>query len=69
MPAPGIYRVEYAGGMLAKADLRDVVFAARAQERVDLIGNARSHGSSEGKLPAAEALGLVPAFHGDPSAR
>jgi alanyl aminopeptidase len=63
--AKGYYRVEYAGGMLAKLTSGDVVSRLGAQERVDLIGNARAM-AAEGKLPAAEALGLVPAFHGDP---
>jgi len=63
--AMGYYRVEYAGGMLAKLTSGDVVSRLSASERVDLIGNARAMADG-GKLPAAEALGLVPAFHADP---
>jgi len=63
--ARGYYRVEYAGGMLAKLTNGDVVSRLSAPERVDLIGNARTM-ADEGKLPEAEALSLVAAFHDDP---
>jgi alanyl aminopeptidase len=63
--AKGYYRVEYAGGMLPKLASGDVVARLTAPERVDLIGNARAM-AGEGKLPEAEALSLVPAFHDDP---
>ena len=63
--AKGYYRVEYAGGMLAKLTSGDVASRLGATERVDLIGNARAM-AAEGKLPVAEALNLVPAFHDDP---
>jgi alanyl aminopeptidase len=63
--AMGYYRVDYAGGMLAKLTSGDVIARLNASERVDLIGNARAM-TVEGKLPEAEALRLVPAFHGDP---
>jgi alanyl aminopeptidase len=63
--AMGYYRVEYAGGMLAKLTSGDVVSRLSAPERVELIGNARAM-ADDGKLPAAEALSLVTAFHADP---
>ncbi len=63
--AKGYYRVDYQGDLLAKLTAGDVEHRLTAPERVDLMGNAEAL-SGAGKLPAADALGLVATFHNDP---
>src|SRR5580704_5899002 len=62
--AQGYYEVDYRGG-LGPALTAHASKSLTAAERVDLIGNA-SDMSVAGKLPAADALNLVEAFHNDP---
>ena len=62
--AVGYYLVDYRGG-LQPALTANASKSLTAAERVDLIGNA-SDMSRSGKLPAADALALVAAFHEDP---
>ena len=62
--AQGYYQVDYRGD-LGKALRSDAAQSLSAAERVDLIGNAADIAQA-GKLPAADALGLVEAFHNDP---
>jgi alanyl aminopeptidase len=62
--AVGYYLVDYRGGLQA-ALTANASKSLTAAERVDLIGNA-SDMSGSGKLPAADALNLVAAFHEDP---
>ena len=64
--AKGYYLVDYAGGMLPKLTGGDVDARLPANERLDLIGNAQAL-TDAGKLPAADALGLVETFHSDAS--
>ncbi|MBV9767554.1 MAG: M1 family metallopeptidase [Acidobacteriaceae bacterium] len=61
----GYYRVDYRGGLLADLTKGDVDQRMNAPERVDFMGNAASL-EEAGKLPAADALGLVEIFHADP---
>ncbi len=63
--AIGYYRVEYEGPLLAALTNGDVEARLPATERADLMGNAEAL-SKGGKLPAADALGLVATFHADP---
>ncbi len=63
--AIGYYRVDYAGDLLGKLIEGNATARLSAPERVDLIGNARALTES-GKMPWANALALVPVFHGDP---
>lgn len=63
--AVGYYRVNYQAGLLSDLTKGDVVQRLNAPERVDFMGNADSL-STAGKLPAADALGLVETFHSDP---
>ena len=63
--AVGYYRVDYQGGLLAALASGDVEHRLSAPERVDFMGNAESL-STAGKLPEADALGLVETFHSDP---
>ena len=63
--ATGYYRVDYQGGLLAALTNGNVTNRLSATERVDFMGNAEAL-STAGKLPAADALGLVATFHGDP---
>ncbi|HUB81083.1 MAG TPA: M1 family aminopeptidase [Bryobacteraceae bacterium] len=62
--AKGYYLVDYRGG-LGPALTAHASKSLTAAERVDLIGNA-SFLSRSGKMPAADALRLVGAFHDDP---
>ena len=61
--AVGYYLVDYRGDLQA-ALTANASKSLTAAERVDLIGNA-SDMSGSGKLPAADALSLVAAFHED----
>ncbi len=63
--AIGYYRVDYQGGLLADLTKGDVDRRLNAPERVDFMGNAASL-EEAGKLPAADALGLIEIFHSDP---
>jgi alanyl aminopeptidase len=60
--AKGYYLVDYRGGLLSA--LTSGAAALGAPERVDLIGNVQAL-TGAGKLPAADALALVPVFHDD----
>jgi alanyl aminopeptidase len=62
--AEGYYLVDYRGA-LREALTAHASQSLPAAERVDLIGNA-SFMVVAGKLPAADALSLVEAFHDDP---
>ncbi len=62
--AQGYYEVDYRGG-LGPSLTAHASKSLTAAERVDLIGNA-SDMSTAGKLPAADALSLVEAFHDGP---
>ncbi|HEX3748288.1 MAG TPA: M1 family metallopeptidase [Bryobacteraceae bacterium] len=62
--AGGYYLVDYRGE-LRPALTAHAAKSLGAAERVDLIGNA-SFLTDSGKLPAADALQLVGAFHDDP---
>jgi len=62
--AVGYYLVDYRGE-LQPALTANAPKSLTAAERVDLIGNA-SNMAGSGKLPAADALALVAAFHEDP---
>lgn len=63
--AVGYYQVDYQGGLLTALGQGDVEHRLSAPERVDFMGNAQSLAST-GKLPVADALGLVEVFHNDP---
>lgn len=63
--AVGYYRVDYQGGLLDKLVKGDVDKRLTAPERVDFMGNAAALARG-GKLPASDALGLVPIFRDDP---
>jgi alanyl aminopeptidase len=63
--AVGYYRVDYQGGLLGKLVQDDVDKRLNEPERVDFMGNASALAAG-GKLPAADALGLVPVFRDDP---
>ncbi len=63
--AVGYYRVDYAAGLIGALVNGNAATRLSAPERVDLIGNARALTDS-GKIPAADALALVPIFHADP---
>ncbi len=62
--ALGYYRVDYQGGLLQSLTQGAVDRRLTATERVDFMGNAQAL-SSAGKLPVADALGLVSTFHAD----
>jgi len=61
--AKGYYLVDYRGGLLA-ALTRGAAADLQPAERVDLIGNVESMATG-GKVPAPDALSLVPLFHND----
>jgi alanyl aminopeptidase len=63
--AVGYYRVNYAVGLMGTLVNGNAAARLSAPELVDLIGNARALTDS-GKMPAADALALVPIFHADP---
>ncbi len=63
--AVGYYRVDYPHALLGDLTTGDVYKRLNAPERVDFLGNASAL-TTGGKLPAADALGLVPTFHNDP---
>ncbi|MBV8553114.1 MAG: M1 family metallopeptidase [Acidobacteriaceae bacterium] len=63
--AVGYYRVNYQSSLLADLTKGDVDKRLNAAERVDFLGNADAL-TTGGKLPAADALGLVPVFRADP---
>jgi cytosol alanyl aminopeptidase len=63
--AVGYYRVDYPRGLLSALTSGDVEHRLNAPERVDFMGNAQAL-TNAGKLPAADALGLVATFHDDP---
>ncbi|HZQ53704.1 MAG TPA: M1 family metallopeptidase [Bryobacteraceae bacterium] len=63
--AVGYYRVDYSKQLLSALTSGDVEQRLNAPERVDFMGDAEAL-SSAGKLPAADALGLVNTFHSDP---
>ncbi len=63
--AVGYYRVDYEPGLLSALTKGDVGHRLSAPERVDFMGNAEAL-TNAGKLPAAQALGLVETFHADP---
>lgn len=63
--AVGYYRVNYEHGLLSALTEGDVGNRLSAPERVDFMGNAEAL-TNAGKLPAADALGLVKTFHADP---
>jgi len=62
--ARGYYQVDYRGELRSSLTAH-ASKSLTAAERVDLIGNAADM-SGAGKLPAADALSLVEAFHDDP---
>ena len=63
--AVGYYRVDYEKSLLENLTKGDVDQRLSAAERVDFIGNASALAGG-GKLPPADALGLVETFHSDP---
>lgn len=63
--AVGYYRVDYDHNLLGDLTKGDVDRRLPAAERVDFIGNASALAGA-GKLPLADALGLVEVFHADP---
>jgi len=63
--AIGYYRTDYERKLLNALTTGDVEKRLNAPERVDFMGNAEAL-SSGGKLPAGDALALVPKFHSDP---
>jgi alanyl aminopeptidase len=63
--AIGYYRVDYSKQLLSALTSGDVEQRLNAPERVDFMGDAEAL-SGAGKLPAADALGLVNTFHSDP---
>ncbi len=63
--AIGYYRSDYEHKLLGALTTGDVEKRLNAPERVDFMGNAEAL-SSGGKLPAGDALALVPKFHSDP---
>lgn len=63
--AVGYYRVHYEHNLLEALSSGDVGQRMESAERVDFMGNAEAL-SNAGKLPAADALGLVEKFHADP---
>lgn len=63
--AIGYYRVDYSKQLLGALTSGDVEDRMNAPERVDFMGDAEAL-TNAGKLPAADALGLVNTFHADP---
>ncbi|HVW83615.1 MAG TPA: M1 family metallopeptidase, partial [Bryobacteraceae bacterium] len=63
--ALGYYRVDYQGNLLGALTAGDVQKRLPAPERAELMGNAQALATA-GRLPAADALGLVETFHNDP---
>lgn len=63
--AVGYYRVDYQGKLLQSLVNDNVDKRLNAPERVDFIGNAFALAAG-GKIPAGDALGLVPVFKDDP---
>ena len=64
--AQGYYRVDYQGTLLSALSSGDVEHRLTAAGRYDLIGNAEAMANG-GRMPAADALRLVEAFHRDSS--
>ncbi len=63
--AVGYYRTDYDHKLLAALTGGDVEERLNAPERVDFMGNSEAL-STGGKMPAADALALVPKFRSDP---
>lgn len=63
--AVGYYLVDYEHSLLNSLTTGDVEHRLNAAERTDFMGNAQALATG-GKVPAADALGLVNTFHNDP---